>query len=691
MAENPTEKYFCAFAISNHSAYKSAYILEFIHTQRAKMESVITEVLFLSLLAFSHLLIKSNSLVEENSIRCDRLIKPKITEDHKLKQRCGGNDTKGTIYFGLMLSFPDPQGRPSFTSSFDDGHNIAPAAYLAVKQVNNESDLLKDYEVKLLRLDGGCDVHGRTVIGFDELVCSSENIVGIIGPSCERSSKIINQLTNREDFSIITINYGGQNARTEKYSYAFGILGSKSMYSMAFVELIKYNNWTNYALLYSGSNRHYSNLGREILNVTSTMDFPPRFTSAIYKNFIPLREVKGSFSRVIIVIDSPRVILRTLCLAAHEGVVFPSYQWVFQGTVSQDFYNTSFIYQGRVYSCSESEINATINGSINFFLNALQDDQDENTVSEGDYHDGYEIETTVYSKEFRVSSKSSEWARGFYDAVWALAYALNSSLLDLNVSLTDFELGSPVLAESIKSHMFGLKFRGVTGTIKFDNNTGYNEEGFLNILQYREDKTSTKIGFYKDRQIKLLPNISSSSIFIDSLFKEKFSPVDIQLAVGIFAITVVTLILLISAQIVNVRYRNHKAIKASSPDLNHLIFIGGYLIVIGIVLYIVENFEQINNSSIPPYFCNSVPFLFSIGVTLFLGTSCAKTWRLNRIYVHSKRYDKEDIKSIKGYVLVGFVCILVAMDILVCMLWCIIDTLMPRHTQTLKCQDIPKH
>ena len=174
-----------------------------------------------------------------------------------------------------MLSFPDPQGRPSFTSSFDDGHDIAPAVYLAVKQVNNRTDLLKDYDIEILRLDGGCDVCGRTVIGVNELVCSRKNIVGIIGPSCEGSSKTVSQLTNHENFSMITINYGGQNAGIGNYSYAFEILGSRSMFSMAFAELIKYNNWTNYAILYSGSNHHYSTLGRELLNLTSLIGFHP--------------------------------------------------------------------------------------------------------------------------------------------------------------------------------------------------------------------------------------------------------------------------------------------------------------------------------------------------------------------------------------------------------------------------------
>ena len=185
-----------------------------------------------------------------------------------------------------------------------------------------------------------------------------------------------------------------------------------------------------------------------------------------------------------------------------------------------------------------------------------------------------------------------------------------------------------------------------------------------------------------------LPNISLSSVFIGSYFKEQFIHINVHIAASIFTITAATFILLIFAQIVNIYCRNHRAIKASSPNFNHLIFIGGYMIITGIVLYTVENLKQIN-VTVQQHFCSFVPILFSVGITLFLGTSCIKTWRLNRIYVHSKRCDKEDIKSIKGYILVEFVCIIVAIELLVCILWYIIDPLTPTLKFNVEVGDEP--
>ena len=75
-------------------------------------------------------------------------------------------------------------------------------------------------------------------------------------------------------------------------------------------------------------------------------------------------------------------IMKVLCFHPTNGC--------FRGQHLRTFpLNTSFTYRDRIYNCSESEIDASVNGSINFFLNALQDDRDHDhndTDPQGDYH-----------------------------------------------------------------------------------------------------------------------------------------------------------------------------------------------------------------------------------------------------------------------------------------------------------------
>ena len=98
------------------------------------------------------------------------------------------------------------------------------------------------------------------------------------------------------------------------------------------------------------------------------MEFSVEFISPIkiYDHFIPLQEVRQSLARVIFLFTSVEATLRTLSLAFHEGMIFPSYQWVFKERFENDFVETSFTYEGIHYVCSEDEINTSICGNINF-------------------------------------------------------------------------------------------------------------------------------------------------------------------------------------------------------------------------------------------------------------------------------------------------------------------------------------
>ena len=252
------------------------------------------------------------------SERCSRIVGCKVTQR---------NDN--TIYFGLMLSYPDPFGRRGLAAAFDDGHNVAPAAYLAVEQINNRSDILSDYRVELLPLDGGCTITERTVVGINNLACTCKPIVGIIGPSCGTSALLVGEFTSRDQFSMVTTHYGEWNifGNREIFPFAFAMLGSNSITIQAFTNLVIKNNWSKIILFYSKDNLDLSEVSAGIRkNVRDTPGFDVAFMSPIHDNFIPLQEIKQSFARVIIVLSSAKATLRTLCLAFHEGMIFPRYQ-----------------------------------------------------------------------------------------------------------------------------------------------------------------------------------------------------------------------------------------------------------------------------------------------------------------------------------------------------------------------------
>ena len=587
--------------------------------------------------------------------------------------------TSNTIYFGLMLSYPDLHNRASFVGAFDDGHDIAPAAYLAVEQVNNRTDLLSDYQVELIRADGGCNVTERTVIGINKLACSCKPIVSIIGPSCGKSSMVISQIVGNEEFSLTTIHYGQREILGNRslFPYAFGILGSQAMYVDAVAELVEHNNWKRLTILYS----EHDILSISIQN--SVRELEISFASAVYDNYIPLREVRDTFSRVIIMLGTPGITLRTVCLAYHEHMMFPNYQWVFVERIDADFHRISFSFAGNTFTCSDSDIMSAINGSINLLYGSVGGD-DFVSVKETDvglthdeYQQHYSRHVKEYMKVFNVSSNEVDWAKGFYDAVWSLAFALNSSLEELDVNLTQINTGSNLLARSISKHMVNLNFQGISGRINFDNETGYNTETTVNLYQYDLNVgVYTRVGVYNSCGQTLFPEKNPS--FISAVFEVRFVQVSGAVVAILITLTILILPVTLILQILNIIYRDYKPIKASSPWLNHLIFTGCYLIQIGNTMLVVtqtEAYQKSFRSDIKEHIFNIIPWFLSTGITLIIGTVFVKTLRLHRIYIKSKRLSLASMTYMSNKPLGCSVILLVCVDLLICLIWTTADRL----------------
>ena len=614
---------------------------------------------------------------EVSSLMCERIA--------GCEGRSRIESTSKTIYFGLMLSYPDTQNRASFVGSFDDGHDIAPAVYLAVEQINNRTDLLSDYQVELIRADGGCNVTERTVIGINKLACSCKPVVGIIGPSCGTSSMVISQIVGNHEFSLTTIHYGQREILGNRtlFPYAFGILGSQAIYVDAVVDLVEHNSWKRLAILYSEDDVQIARSISIQKSVRELSKFEISFASAVYDNYIPLREIRDTFTRVIIILGTPGITLRTVCLAYHEHMMFPNYQWVFVARTDADFHNISFSFGDDGFACSNADIMSAINGSINLLYGSVGGD-DFVSVKETDigitldeYKQHYSRHVEEYTKAFNVSSNEVDWAKGFYDAVWSLAFALNSSLEELDVNLTQIKTGSNLLAQSISKHMVNLNFQGISGRINFDNETGYNTETTVNLYQYDLNVgVYTRVGVYNSSCLTLFPKKKPS--FISAVFEVRFVQVSGAVVAILITLTILILPVTLILQILNIIYRDYKPIKASSSWLNHLIFTGCYLIQISNTMLVVtqtETYQKSFRSDIKEHIFNIFPWFLSTGITLIIGTVFVKTLRLHRIYIKAKRLSLANMTYMNNKPLGGSVILLVCVDLLICLIWTTADRL----------------
>ena len=591
---------------------------------------------------------------------------------------------KDTLYFVSFLPYPDQ--RPTFQSTWEDAPEIVPSGYLALEQINNRTDILKDYIIKLIESDGGCNIATRTVVGFAKsgILSSSKPIVGVVGPACTDSAVSAASLTSRDEIALITIHYGSLPLLGNRatYPYAFGTLDSLGIYTAGVTELMQNRAWRRVAILYTDRDAEFYEIFRSTeKRINEFTDYEIVFSSVTSKTYLPLTEIRESFAPVIIVFAPDDIANLLLCMAYHEGVIYPTYQWVFMDRVISDFVATEFSYDDKYYRCSETQmVNASVNASVSFFLDLATSKGADITFS-GQSYDDY---LCSYQEEANARNASTTiWAGPYYDSIWALALALNTSLEDLqmmNFSLTKYGHGNPNITDIIAQHVYELDFEGISGRMKFNRETGFSNRTLL-LTQFI-DGTTKQAGFYSSGNFV---RYSNSQDFVSGEFEMRYDYVAVPVGVMFVILTILTLPLTIMAQIMNVIKSDCKTVKASSPRINHIAFVGYYLVVFAIILH-TTTVTFVLGDSTQGTLCNLVPWSLSIGLSLLLGTVCLKTWRIYHIFfVATKHRPHRNIH--KDYFLILIILLQIPVDIFICMLWCTVDPFTVEETQEFRYEE----
>ncbi|XP_078684540.1 uncharacterized protein LOC144918002 [Branchiostoma floridae x Branchiostoma belcheri] len=126
--------------------------------------------------------------------------------------------------------------------------------------------------------------------------------------------------------------------------------------------------------------------------------------------------------------------------------------------------------------------------------------------------------------------------------------------------------------------------------------------------------------------------------------------------------------------IFNIRHRNMKYIKLSSPKLNNVIVIGCVLVYCGVILWGADGNHVPADAF--PVLCTARAFLFSSGFSLAFGAMFAKTYRVHKVAI--KLTFVIGNKMLRDGRLLLFVGALFLLDGVVILAWVLLD---PMHRQ----------
>ena len=479
-----------------------------------------------------------------------------------------------------------------------------------------------------------------------------KHIVGFIGPECTNAIEAVSELTGRPEIAVNNIHFGNSPTLANRvtYPYSYGILGSTEIDVNALVALFRCNNWTRTAILYdSGFVVDYTSytLFTEKLKGIAQVAFSSPVTSVD----IPLDEVRASYARVIVSFLRGDILQEMLCVAYHMNMTYPKYQWILvQVYYYVNFTPVSFPYNGVVYTCGSEQIAAVLNRRLTTWS------QQSNPTFDTNIH------------RFPDFCLQNFWCLATYDAVWAMALALNNSAEQLKakgLSLTGNAYGDVSVTEVIKQQMFKLKFQGMTGEIEFNETTGFIITRESSIFQFFEESQSDKeIASYTFGNDTIKVNYTTAH-FVSTNFNELYIHVSLPLAAVIILLNVAASVIIMVIHLLNTLYSHTKSIKASSVRLNNFAYAGCYLVNVATVFYtILEAFGV--SIEVKTSFCNVVPCCLVIGVTLVLATVLVKTARL--YYVFNAKY-KRTSKHLNDTTLGAVVVVLTSLSAVFCVVW----------------------
>ena len=550
----------------------------------------------------------------------------------------------------VLVPYPDPRN----DSGWDRGLELIPAARVAVKEINNHTNLLPGYKIQLIEASSdACSVitTGKSLINLSTYTLSTsrpDNPIAVTGLVCSTVTSAVSPIAGQSEIDLIQISmspspiFRNQN----RYRRLWRVLPSSLPFNKAMIALMDHFNWNKVSTIYDEQGVYFqttAELFREVITKSASNTLVLHLGINDNDIFIDqsLDQIANETARIIYVsITIPQSGI-LMCKAVNRNLIWPGFVWIFQSVLQTDIIKTK--------ACDLEILNKALENVL-FLSFPLNNRQPNDVLVSGYSYDQYrkkyfkelkELQKEDYIQQylsfFKFQPYGSDYSNPMYDEIWALALALNSSLPDLescNLSLKNYQYNMSEITDIIERHFKNVSFSGAVGEIKFDDN----RESLLPVEIYQiRNEYSILIGKYQNDVLSLwnISEVTFPGDDFDLRYDLISKPLAIILAVECsicFLFTTITLLLMLCL------YKTPE-IRATSPLLTILIFIGVYMNIIAIVIVLI--IQSIVVSSLAySILCNIDHRLVEAGLNLIIATVLMKLARISIVFRHFHRSSK---------------------------------------------------
>ena len=493
------------------------------------------------------------------------------------------------------------------------GGLVIPATLTAVKDINARCDILGDYKIEIQLAESGCDISSTATAGASlvehAFAKPDDHVVGVIGPYCSKTAIEIGNVLSHERIELLHLSPSATSPKLldqDQFPNTVRVVGSSQEFVTMYLALIKELQFKKVAILFDHVNTVYSEaavaLEKQIL-----MKFNHSVIVASYsisENFIPLEEIENRF-RIVFLLGGKEISRKVLCVAFHRDLLYPNYQYYFSELTLVDFLtDVTVSLPGSTLKCSHSEdIRKAIVGNVLGSFVTNRRDTLSTLVNGATYRDFYWNYINTLSEyliengqlnyylenHFFPAQDLEHYQSNFYDSVWALALALNSSIprleSELGASLDDYAYGNNDTTAVIRSELLKVTFEGASGFIDLSVRINTNialYTPFEQEFSLGNNATTIIVRLLHGAFYNGTAEIINKSYFIPSEFDQKVVGPNIYVKAAVFCVIAMVAVVLFFFQVVNIKCVDLKAMKVTSPALNHLIFLGCYLYLVSI-------------------------------------------------------------------------------------------------------------
>ena len=582
-----------------------------------------------------------------------------------------------SLYVLTVLPYVIPE--LIFNPSHAPGHALYIAIELAAEMINNRTDILDGYQLKLLQENGGCDVPFRSIEGLVRGLSLGRDdppIVGMIGPACSISSTSAAAFNGRKDVSLLNIYSGGTpeiNNRT-KYPFSFGILDSVDVIAETLVALIRDNSWKNISEFHEESRLYFSSLSHafnrklseynEELREDGEVEVDIDMRNVVVNNPLHVRSVQN-MNRIVIFMVNEDLLKKMVCVLYHMRIKFPNYLFILAGL--EAFNPSKVLIPPENKICTADIIEGILATSV--LIDYQLETSDEKEIKFSDlslesFKELYKERIQKVNAANKTDIQLSREGAMFFDGLWSLALALNNSIDQVNLTTYKF-LGQQESTKIIRNKLMTVDYEGLSGRIRFNNKTGRVEQNVsISLIKMNREM---KIAYYSKNLNRIIQihQDSYKYIFISDQFMLNIKTIPQSIVYLILISAAIAFFVTGVVNTLTIVYRERKPVKASGIKLNWMTFISCYVFVLAMLLNIlIHGYSDIMTPTGICILQHIFDTTLSVGLTLLFGTACMRTWRLYRIFVHFMNPGN----FLSNNVLMGVMCAVVFVDLILVIL-----------------------